>query len=115
MKETLSKKQARFMYTIANLINWVNEDHGRKNGYIITFGDAFRDSRVHGQFGVKQGYGAAHSMHKLRLAVDINCIKNGALTAEFYPAMHDKWDELGGAERIQHDLNHFSFEHEGRR
>lgn len=113
-KETLSQKQARFMIAIAKLILWA-EQHGKENGYICTLGDAFRDSRVHGPFGVKVGYGSAYSMHKLRLAVDINVIKNGVLTAEFHPALHDEWDRLGGAERIAKDLNHYSFLHNGRR
>lgn len=115
MKESLSQKQARFMYTFARFVTWIEEVHGKKNGYIITSGDSYRDPRVHGQMGVKMGYGHRNSAHKLRLAVDINCIKNNALTAEFYSEMHDQWDKMGGAERIPHDLNHFSFEHNGMR
>ena len=41
-------------------------------GYLVTLGDAYRDQRLHGAFGVKQGYGKANSFHKKRLAIDLN-------------------------------------------
>ena len=41
-------------------------------GFEVTLGDAFRDPRVHGRFGVKVGYAAACSEHKRRLAIDLN-------------------------------------------
>jgi hypothetical protein len=113
MKESLSQKQARFMFTFARFVVWIEEHHAKKHGYIITFGDAFRDPRVHGHIGQKMAYGHPNSAHKLKLAVDINCIKGGKLVADFYPELHDQWDKMGGAERILHDLNHFSFEHNG--
>ena len=46
-------------------------------GYEATLGDAFRDSRLHGVFGVKRGYGAAKSQHKRRLAIDLLLFKDG--------------------------------------
>lgn len=33
-------------------------------GYEVTLGDAFRDPTLHGEFGVKKGYGVAKSFHK---------------------------------------------------
>lgn len=30
-----------------------------------------------------------------------------------YSELHDWWDSNGGAQRIDRDLNHFSFEHQG--
>lgn len=103
------------MYTFARFVSWVEEVHGKESGYYITYGDSYRDPRAHGQLGVKKAYGSANSVHKLRLAVDVNCIKDGQLVADFYPDMHDQWESMGGAKRIPKDLNHFSFEHNGKR
>ena len=111
----MSGKQAEFLYAVAQLLIWVNEHHGPDNGYIVTAGDLYRDPRLHGVVGEHKGYGSANSCHKLRLAIDLNCIKEGKLTGEFYPAMHDYWDVLGGAPRIKADMNHFSFAHNGYR
>lgn len=41
-------------------------------------GDLFRDPRLHGALGVKQGYGARNSCHKLKIAIDLNLFKDGA-------------------------------------
>lgn len=41
-------------------------------GYLVTLGDAYRDPRLHGELGVKAGYGSAKSFHKKRLAIDLN-------------------------------------------
>jgi hypothetical protein len=83
---------------------------GSEIGLPVTFGDAYRDPRLHGVMGTKIGYGAANSCHKLRLAVDLNIIKNGKIASDCdYEKLHDEWDKLGGAERIKNDLNHFSF------
>lgn len=87
-------------------------------GYELTFGDAFRDARVHGAFGQKLAYGAANSVHKLRLAVDLNLFKNGEyLTAtEDYTELGEFWESIGGAWGGRfNDGNHFSIEHEGRK
>ena len=48
---------------VADLLHFA---HSR--GYELTFGDAYRDERLHGRLGVKAGYGSAWSNHKLRLA-----------------------------------------------
>ena len=96
---------------IAELIMWATDE-----GIPVTFGDAYRDPRLHGELGVSKGYGHKYSCHKIRLAVDLNIIKDGKIAgAEYYNKLHDYWDTLGGAERIKADLNHFSFEHDGYR
>ena len=48
-------------------------------GYELTFGDAYRDSRVFGSFGSKKegAYGKWKSNHKRRLAIDFNLFKDG--------------------------------------
>jgi hypothetical protein len=104
-------KQQRFALAIADLIHYAND-----NGLPVTFGDAYRDPRLHGKIGEKLGYGNRHSCHKLRLAVDLNIIIDGEIAgSNAYNFLHDYWDKLGGAQRIPEDLNHFSFLHQGYR
>lgn len=79
-------------------------------GYELTDGDAFRDVRV--------GYGHPRSCHRVRLARDYNVFKDGKYlkgveAEEAHNQLHDVWDKMGGAERIDSDLNHYSFEHDG--
>lgn len=87
-------------------------------GYAVTLGDAFRDERVHGAFGVKLGYGHPKSGHKKRLAIDLNLFKDGE-----YLEGTDAHRELGEWWEKQHELcrwggrfndgNHYSLEWEG--
>ena len=106
----LLEKQIKFTLMIAELIGYAY-----RSGYQLTFGDAYRDPRVHGDFGEKKSYAAAKSVHKLRLAVDFNLFKHGKLLTgiqaeEAHHDLHDYWDMLGGAPRIEKDLNHYSME-----
>jgi len=109
---TLGQKQRRFSLAIANLILAAD-----RMGYAVTFGDAYRDPRLHGAIGEARGYGHPRSAHKMRLAVDLNLFKDGVyLTGGWAHApLHDVWDAMGGAPRIAHDMNHYSFEHDGMR
>ena len=107
---TLGQKQRIFVRNIAKLIEWAYE-----NGYELTFGDAYRDPRLHGVLGEKRGYGHAKSCHKIRLAVDLNLFKDGAFISDgaAHAPLHDYWDTLGGAPRIPGDMNHYSMTHDG--
>lgn len=111
MKESLRQKQSRFASMIAQLINFAYD-----NGYELTFGDAYRDPRVHGEIGVKLGYGHARSAHKYRLAVDLNLFKDGKFLAsgKDHEPLGLYWESIGGAwgGRFE-DGNHYSLEHEG--
>lgn len=88
------------------------------NGYELTVGDGYRDPRLHGALGVKIGYGAANSCHKIRLAIDLNLFRDGKyLTAtEDYRVLGEFWESIGGTwgGRFS-DGNHFSIEHDGRK
>lgn len=60
--------------------------------------------------------GHPRSTHKVGLAVDINLYdqeNNYLSTGAEHELLHDHWDLLGGARRIDNDLNHYSFEWEG--
>jgi hypothetical protein len=110
---TLGQKQRKFAEMIGRLIAFAYA-----NGYELTFGDAYRDPRLHGMFGVKEGYGAAFSMHKYRLAMDFNLFKDGRYLqrTEDHKPLGEFWESIGGSwgGRFS-DGNHYSLEHEGRK
>lgn len=85
-----------------------------EQGYELTVGDFYRDPRLHGEHGNKKGYGAAKSVHKLRLAGDLNLFINDEyITSSDHPAwfvLHEYWESLGGAKSVPNDANHFSVE-----
>lgn len=112
---TLGEKQELFSRMIPLLYMYAHF-----KGYEIRTGDAFRDPSVHGKVGEKKGYGHKNSCHKLKLAIDLYITQGGVYLTGYKAAtahkfLHDFWDLLGGAERIPHDLNHYSLEHEGMR
>lgn len=109
----LSEQQQLFTKLIAKLINYADE-----HGWGLTFGDAYRDARLFGEFGEKRAYSAANSVHKVRLAVDFNLFIEGRYRSDTaaYTKLGEYWESLhplcrwGG--RWQ-DGNHFSMEYQG--
>ena len=89
-------------------------------GYAVTLGDAYRDPRVHGAIGVKQGYGHSKSAHKQRLAIDLNLFKGGVFMAdtEAHRELGEWWEKQhplarwGGRFKTP-DGNHYSLEYGG--
>ena len=114
MSETLRQKQSRFARLVATKLI----PQALAMGYEITFGDAYRDPRLHGAMGAKKGYGATNSCHKLRLAIDLNLFKGGKFlqTSEDHKPLGEYWESLGGTwgGRFSNpDGNHYSLEHNG--
>lgn len=111
MTETLRQKQSRFVKMLANLLDFA---HAR--GYEFTLGDAYRDPRVHGEPGVKLGYGHPKSAHKSSLAIDLNLFKAGKYlsSTKDHEPLGLYWESIGGSwgGRFE-DGNHYSLEHEG--
>lgn len=108
---TLGQKQRNFTRMIGLLIAYAYQQ-----GYELTFGDAYRDHRLHGEPGVKKGYSHANSTHKYRLAVDFNLFKGGIYqtSSEAYKELGEYWETLGGVWGGRfNDGNHFSIEHGG--
>lgn len=112
---SLSSKQQRFTRCVGLLI-----EQAYKLGYALTFGDAYRDPRVHGAVGVKKSYAAASSVHKSRLAVDLNLFVDGDYITDgghaAYAQLGEFWKGLDPDARWGGDFddaNHFSFEHGG--
>lgn len=87
------------------------------NGYEMTIGDGYRDPRLHGALGVKIGYGAANSCHKIRLALDLNLFRDGKYltSTEDYRPLGEFWESIGGTWGGRFaDGNHFSISHDGK-
>lgn len=110
---TISQKQRKFARLIPRLLDYIHEQ-----GYECTLGDAYRDERVHGAFGVKVGYGHPRSGHKRRLALDLNLFKDGEYLegTEAHRQFGEFWKILDPDCRWGGDFadgNHYSIEHEG--
>lgn len=108
---SLGNKQRVFTRMVALLIEFAYS-----HGYELTFGDAFRDPRVHGADRVKASYSAARSAHKFKLAVDLNLFKNGAYLTrtEDHRELGEYWESIGGTWGGRfNDGNHYSLEHDG--
>jgi hypothetical protein len=111
----LGAKQELFMRLLSRLLDFIHSQ-----GYGIRGGDLFRDSRVFGKVGEKEGYGHKNSCHKLKLAIDLNLTKAGKYLTETedHRQIGEWWEQ-------QHELcrwggrfndgNHYSLEHEGMR
>jgi hypothetical protein len=109
----LGEKQRKFTRMVSLLIQYAYQ-----NGYELTFGDAYRDPRAFGKLGEKKGYGRTSSLHKQRLAVDLNLFKDGKYlrsTADHEP-LGLFWESIGGSWGGRfNDGNHYSLAHGGRR
>ena len=100
---TLGEKQRKFSLMVATLIAWAYE-----NGYEITFGDAYRDERV--------PYGHKSSLHKVRLAIDLNLFKDGEYLVETndHTPLGEYWESIGGTWGGRfNDGNHYSLTYRG--
>ena len=112
---TLLQKQQKFVLMVAQLIQFAYQ-----NDYQLTLGDGYRDPRVHGKPGTRApgSYSAANSLHKQRLAIDLNLFRDGkylAATEDHLP-LGEFWESIGGAWGGRfNDGNHYSLEHEGRK
>lgn len=113
----LGELQEAFTLAYAHLII-----HAYDIGYRIRQGDTFRDPRVFGHMGEKNegSYGRKNSLHKLKLAADLNLFRDG----NFLDATEDhlplgKWWEVEYAEFNAswggrfNDGNHYSFGYRG--
>lgn len=83
---SLLEKQRRFARMVGVLIGWAY-DHG----YELTLGDAYRDPRC--------PYGSEVSLHKQRLAIDLNLYIEGVYqkTTEAHKPLGEFWESIGGA------------------
>jgi hypothetical protein len=99
---SLRQKQSKFALMVAELIQYAYEQ-----GYEITLGHAYRCSDC--------SVGHKKSLHKKRLAIDLNLFKDGAYLTDGtgHYELHFKWSQMGGSPPIANDLNHYSIAHDG--
>lgn len=101
----LGDKQRKFTRMLAELILWAYEQ-----GYEITLGHAYRcfDCKVGGRY----------SLHKDRLAQDLNLFKDRVYltSSRDHTPLGEKWESMGGSwgGRFK-DGGHYSLEHYGRK
>lgn len=107
-----SAKQRQFMKCVNKLLTFIHEI-----GHEVTLGDGYRDPRVHGEFGEKKSYSASKSVHKMRLAIDLNLWVLGKYITDgehpAWPEIGEYWESLDPLARWGgrfDDANHFSFE-----
>lgn len=110
---SLLHTQSEFARLVPRLI-----DKAYEMGFEVTLGDAFRDPRVHGDLGVKQGYGHPRSAHKSRLAIDLNLFQGGKFLpgTEAHRPLGEWWEkqhELARWGGRFNDGNHYSMEFGG--
>ena len=103
MAMSLQKEQSVFARKIAVLIQVAFE-----MGYETTCGDFYRDPLC--------SYGHEMSLHKRRLAADLNLFRGGKYltTTKDYEPLGLIWEKMGGAWGGRfNDGNHFSMEYLG--
>lgn len=110
---SLLQTQAEFARLVPRLI-----DKAFELGYTVTLGDAYRDPRVFGQIGTRQGYGHPKSGHKQRLAIDLNLFRDGQYLegSEAHRPLGEWWEKQHALARWGGrfaDGNHYSMEFGG--
>ena len=86
----LSEKQMEFAWDVSLLILWI-----RKCGYACTFGEAFR-TKEQAEWNAKKGKGIVNSLHRRRLAIDLNLFKGGKYlsTTIAHKKFGEYWESL---------------------
>ena len=118
---TLGDKQRLFAKLMGEFIVWCYAQD-----YEITFGEFERPGWV-ADIYAEQGKGIRNTLHRLRLAGDINLFTDLSLESdeniyqkdsEAYRPLGEKWKSMNplcrwGGDFSKPDGNHFSIEHEG--
>lgn len=111
---TLHQKQVLFAGLVPKLIEWAFT-----NGYEVVFGEVLR-TQAQANANAAAGIGITHSLHLLRLAVDLMLFKDGAYLTDSadYKPLGDYWKTLHplcrwGGDFSKPDGDHFSVTHEG--
>lgn len=91
-------------------------------GYQVTLGEAYRteeQSKIYADSGV----GISNSLHRIRLAIDLNLFKNGKYLTDSkdYEPLGEWWESMScqdytlcwGGRFLKQDGNHFSMGHVG--
>ena len=114
---TLRQQQSIFVLLVAQLIL-----HAYKQGYQLTFGEAWRTPEQ-AKLNAARGTGISASLHIDRLAIDLNLFRDGKFLSDSsdHKALGDYWKSLhplcrwGGDFKPKPDGNHYSMEWGGRK
>ena len=117
---TLLEKQFLFSKLISKFILELGD-----SGYGVTLGEAHRSDETAAIYAAK-GKGILKSVHRIRLAFDLNLFKDGIYLTrtESYLEAGELWESYsteeikccwGGRFMSLQDGNHFSIEHDGTR
>lgn len=114
---TIREQQAMFTLCVAKLILRAYE-----LGYEMTFGEAWRTNEQ-AALNAASGKGISNSLHRDRLAIDLNLFKDGAFLSrsEDHKPLADYWKTLsplccwGGDFKPVADGNHYSMTFGGRK
>jgi len=112
---TLREKQSLFAYLVARLIL-----RATTLGYEITLGEAWR-SKAAAEANVAAGTGILYSLHRSKLAIDLNLFKDGKYlsSTEAHRVLGEWWERQHelcrwGGRFKRRDGNHYSMTHGGR-
>jgi hypothetical protein len=114
---TLREKQSAFVQLVARLILYAHA-----KGYALTFGEAWRSPEEAARLA-KNSAGIKRSLHRDRLAVDLNLFKDGKwlTSTEAHRPLGEWWEKQSTAEMPcvwgGHfgDGNHYAVSHGGRK
>ena len=89
---TLHERQVAFAWAEAEL-----RIKARALGYEVTLGEAYRTPEQ-AALNAQHGIGIAHSLHTLRLAIDLNIFKGGVLLKDGaqYADLGEFFESIGG-------------------
>ena len=111
----LRQKQSLFARLLPALI-----DHALALGFEVTLGEAWRSEWAATQYA-RKGLGIKASLHRDRLAIDLNLFLNGVYLSrsEAHQSLGEYWERQHslcrwGGRFSRPDGNHYSLEHEGR-
>jgi len=111
---TLRGQQSFFVLLVGQLIEWAYEQ-----GYELTFGECFR-TQEQAEWNAQHGTGISNSLHRIRLAIDLNLFRDGVLlgTVEDFRPLGEQWESMSylarwGGSWAKPDAGHFSLEWQG--
>jgi len=110
----LGKKQELFARLYWRLLQHIEEA-----GYQVRIGETWR-SKAAAEDNARRGVGIINSVHRLKLAVDLNLFKNGRYltSSDDHQAFGAWWEDQHelcrwGGRFKNRDGNHYSLEHHG--
>lgn len=112
MSSILIAKQQQFARMLGDLLTWAPV-----HGFDVTVGEVER-SASEAQANAEAGSGVVHSLHIIRLAVDLHLYIDGIYQTDSkaYLALGQYWEALGGSwggRFARPDGNHFSLSYNG--